>query len=66
MKEIKIMLSEREIELLMYATQAYSAHVKLEAASGKRDKDQSKDLTDRLCAINSKLYYRMIEYHNKH
>ena len=66
MKGIKVMLSESEIELLMYVTEGYSARAKLEAASGERDKDKAKKLTDELCAVNAKLYNILRKYHEKH
>lgn len=63
MKEYVIKLTEQEIELLMYATQAESAHAKLQAASGKRDKEKTKTYTDRLCEVNSKLYQKILKIH---
>ncbi len=63
MKEYTVKLTEQEIELLMYATEAESAKATIQAAQGKRDKDKTKTYTDRLCAVNSKLYRKILEIH---
>ena len=63
MKEYTVKLTEREIELLMSATESASAHAKLQAAAGKRDKEKTKTYTDRLCEVNSKLYQKILQIH---
>ena len=63
MKEYTIKLTESEIELLMSATEAESAKAKIQAAAGKRDKQKTQAYTDRLCAVNSKLYRKILEIH---
>ena len=63
MKEYTVKLTEQEIELLMCATEAESAKAKIQAAAGKRDKEKTKAYTDRLCAVNSKLYRKILEIH---
>ena len=63
MKEYTIKLTEQEIELLMSATEAQSATAKIQAAHGIRDKEKTKAYTDRLCAVNSKLYRKILEIH---
>lgn len=65
MNEITVKLTEKEIELLMYATQAHAAHEKLEALQGRRDKKKTKAHTDRLCEVNSKLYQIILKVHEK-
>ena len=64
MKEYSIKLTESEIELLMTATASQSAHAKLQAARGLRDKEKTKNYTDKLCAVNSKLYHKILDIHS--
>ena len=63
-KEYKINLTEREIGLIMYAIEGYSSHAIRQAAEGKRDRKKTKDLTTRLCEIDSKLYQKILEIHD--
>lgn len=63
MKEYTVKLTEQEIELLMYATESASARAQIQAAQGKRDKEKTEKYTDRLCAVNSKLYRKILEIH---
>ena len=63
MKEYTVNLTEQEIEILMRATEAESAKAKIQAAMGKRDKEKTKMYTDKLCAVNSKLYRKILEIH---
>lgn len=63
MKKYSVRLTEEEIELLMSVTEGYSAKAKIEAMQGRRDKEKTKKLTDRLCAVNSKLYQEILKIH---
>lgn len=65
MKTVAIELTEKELGLLMYVTEGYSAHAQLQAAAGKRDKKKTKDLTDRLCQMNLRLYEKLREIHKE-
>ena len=65
MKEYTVKLTEREIEILLHAIEAESAHAKMQAAQGIRDRDKTDRWTSKLCAVSSKLYSRLYEIHSK-
>ena len=49
----------------MYAIEGYAARAKMQAAMGQRDREKTKDLTDRLCEVNSKFYQIILAEHEK-
>ena len=63
MKEYNVKLTEKEIDLLMYVIEGYSVRVKIEAMQKKCDWDKAKQLTNECCALNSKLYRKMLKIH---
>ena len=63
MKEYTVKLTEQEIEILMQATEAEHAKIRIQIAQGKRDKEKSMAWADKLCAVNKKLYRKILEIH---
>lgn len=63
--EVAVLLTEKEIGLLMYAIEGYAAHRMRLAYEGRSDKTKAKALNDDITKLDSKLYQIILKIHRE-